>query len=60
MRDATHHFMMSDRMGRFLLVLKRINKPGENAKKEYVKKCNKERTSWKRAADCPAKRQTTS
>jgi len=33
---------MNDRMRRFLLVRKRINKLGDKAKKQYVKKCNKE------------------
>jgi len=33
---------MNDRMRRFLPVLKRINKLGDKAKKQYVKKCNKE------------------
>jgi len=33
---------MSTRIRRFLPVLKRINKLGEKAKSQYVKKCNKE------------------
>ena len=41
-RDATRHFIMSTRIRRFLPVLKRINKLGEKAKSQYVKKCNKE------------------
>ena len=33
---------MSDRMRRFLPVLKRINTLAQQKKKQYVKKCNKE------------------
>jgi len=58
---------MNDRMRRFLLVLKRINKLGDKAKKQYVKKCNKEfvdcisecakkRPSRKRSAHCTTER----
>jgi len=33
---------MSDRMRRFVPVLRRINRLGDKAKRQYVKKCNKE------------------
>ena len=36
-REKTRHFIMSERMRRFLPVLKRINKLGDKAKKQYVK-----------------------
>ena len=36
------YFIMSDRMRRFLPMLRRINKLGDKTKRQYVKKCNKE------------------
>ena len=40
--DDWHHFEMSDRTRKYLPLLKRINKLGDKAKKQFVKKCHRE------------------
>jgi len=40
--NKSFHLIMSERMRRFLPVLKRINKIGDKGRRQYVKKCNKQ------------------